>query len=83
MSVKDDGLQDGPGNRAGWRNPVSFLITYLREVVVETRRVRWPTRSETFRYTFIVVSICIVMFVLTYGFDALVTQGFKLLGIGQ
>lgn len=81
--MKDDGLQGGAGKRTGWGNPLLFLVTYLREVVAETRRVRWPTRSETFRYTFIVVAICVVMFVLTYGFDALVTQGFKLLGIGQ
>ena len=83
VSVKDDGLPGDAGKRAGGINVFSFLFTYLREVIVEAKRVRWPTRSETFRYTLIVVGICVVLFLLTFGFDWLVTRGFYLLGIGR
>lgn len=57
--------------------------SYFRDVVVETKKVRWPTRKELFQYTVTVVVVCVVMFLLTYAFDVLVTEGFKLAGIGS
>lgn len=57
-------------------------LGYFREVIAEVKKVRWPNRKEMVNYTATVIVICVVMFVLTFAFDLLVTQGFKLLGIG-
>ena len=35
------------------------IITYFKEVRVEIKKVNWPTRSETTRYTLIVLGISI------------------------
>ncbi|PWI58983.1 preprotein translocase subunit SecE [Sulfoacidibacillus thermotolerans] len=59
------------------------MVGYFRGVVEEVKKVRWPTRKELVSYTITVVIVCTVMFVLTYGFDLLVTRGFELLGIGN
>ena len=62
---------------------VHWLGTYFRDVVVETKKARWPNRKDMLSYTVTVVAICVVMFVLTYAFDLLVTEGFKAIGIGS
>lgn len=33
------------------------LITFLKEVILEMKKVNWPTRRETLRYTLIVIGI--------------------------
>lgn len=32
------------------------IITFLKEVRLEMRKVNWPTRQETLRYTLIVIA---------------------------
>lgn len=57
-------------------------LSYFRGVWSELKKVRWPTRKELLSYTATVVAVCVIMFILTYLFDLLVTKGFQLLGIG-
>jgi len=59
------------------------MVSYFAEVWSELKKVRWPNRKELLHYTVTVVSVCVIMFVLTYIFDLLVTQGLQLLGIGK
>ncbi|MCH8741913.1 preprotein translocase subunit SecE [Patescibacteria group bacterium] len=33
------------------------LITYLKEVYLETKKVSWPTRQQTLNYTLIVIAL--------------------------
>ena len=66
-----------------FRGKLGQGISYFREVVVETKKVRWPNRKELTSYTITVVLVCLVVFLLTYGFDVLVTKGFQALGIGN
>ena len=33
------------------------IITFLKEVRLEMKKVNWPTRQETIRYTVIVIGI--------------------------
>lgn len=33
------------------------LITYLKEVYLETKKVNWPTRQQTLNYTLIVIAL--------------------------
>jgi preprotein translocase subunit SecE len=35
------------------------IISFLKEVRIEMKRVNWPTRKETIKYTLIVVGISI------------------------
>ena len=83
-------MEEGRARGKRWVGVVTFprtvvggAITYLREVVGEMKRVRWPNRKELVGYTVSVVAVCVAVFILTYAFDLLVTEGFKLLGIGQ
>jgi len=37
------------------------LITFLKEVRLEIKKVNWPTRDETVRYTLIVIGIMVAV----------------------
>jgi preprotein translocase subunit SecE len=37
------------------------LITFLKEVRLEMKKVNWPTRDETVRYTLIVIGIMVAV----------------------
>lgn len=46
------------------------IITFLKEVRLEMKRVNWPTRAETFKYTLIVIgfSVAVAVFLGTLDF---------------
>lgn len=46
------------------------FFTLLREAVVETRRVVWPTRQETVQTTLVVVGFVFVTALILWGLDA-------------
>ena len=46
--------------------------TFLREVKTETKRVNWPTREETIRYTLIVVGVSLVVAAYLGGLDVII-----------
>ncbi len=54
-------------------NIFTKLITYLKEVKLEVKKVNWPTREETFKYTLIVLGISIVVASFLGSFDAFFT----------
>lgn len=35
------------------------LITYLKDVRIELKKVNWPTRKQATKYTLIVIGVCI------------------------
>ena len=45
------------------------LITFLKEVRAELKKVTWPTRQETIRYTFMVIIISVATAVFLGGID--------------
>lgn len=49
------------------------IMTYLREARLELKKVSWPTREQTIRYTVAVILTSIVLAVFLGGFDALFT----------
>jgi len=51
------------------RNLPSRLITFLREVRVEMKKVNWPTRDETVKFTLIVIIASAVVALFLSGFD--------------
>ncbi len=58
-------------------NPVNDLISYVRNSIAELKKVTWPTKQQTIRYSVMVVSVSVgvaVFFaVLDFGFSRLVT----------
>ncbi len=37
------------------------IITFLKEVKLEMKKVNWPTRKETIRYTLIVIGVSAIV----------------------
>jgi len=50
------------------------IQTFLKEVFLEMRKVNWPTRQETLRYTLIVIGVSVGTAILLGGFDFLFTR---------
>ena len=50
-------------------NPIARLVTYVRQVVAELRKVIWPTRNELITYTTVVLVFVVIMATLVALFD--------------
>ena len=46
-------------------------INFLKEVRVELKRVTWPTRKQTIKYTFIVIGFSLAVAAFLGGLDFL------------
>jgi preprotein translocase subunit SecE len=55
---------DGPA-----RNPVLFVINYIKQVVAELRKVIWPNRKQMISYTSVVLVFLFFMVALISGVD--------------
>lgn len=60
------------------REAVGNAGQYLREVRGELRRVQWPDRMQTVRLTSVVIVASVLVSVLIWGFDNLVSSLMKL-----
>lgn len=49
------------------------ITAYLKEVRLEMKKVNWPTRQETLRYTLIVIGISLAVAIFLGGIDFLFT----------
>ncbi len=54
-------------------NIVSKLTTYLKEVRLEMKKVNWPAREQTIRYTLIVIGVSLVVATYLGGLDIIFT----------
>ncbi|MDD5606594.1 MAG: preprotein translocase subunit SecE [Candidatus Pacebacteria bacterium] len=45
------------------------IIIFLKEVKQELKKVTWPTKQETIKYTVIVIGASLVIAVILGGFD--------------
>jgi len=52
---------------------IAKIITFLKEVRLEMKKVNWPTREKTIKYTLIVVGISAVIAAYLGGLDILFT----------
>ncbi|PIP24571.1 MAG: preprotein translocase subunit SecE [Candidatus Nealsonbacteria bacterium CG10_big_fil_rev_8_21_14_0_10_36_228] len=48
---------------------ISKITTFLKEVRLEMKKVNWPTREETIRYTLIVIGISVAVAIFLGGLD--------------
>lgn len=56
------------------KNIPDKIITYLKEVKVEMKKVNWPTREQTLRYTLIVIGISVAVAAFLGGLDFIFTS---------
>lgn len=49
------------------------IATFLKEVRVEMKKVNWPTRRETTRYTLIVIGASVIVAAYLGGLDFVLT----------
>lgn len=54
-------------------------ILYIKESREELKKVSWPTRQTTVRYTLIVVGACLVIGFVIGGLDFIFTKGLETL----
>ena len=45
------------------------LVSFLKEVKLEIKKVNWPTRQETIKYTLMVIGVCFTVAVFLGGLD--------------
>jgi preprotein translocase subunit SecE len=51
----------------------SKVITFLKEVKLELKKVNWPTRKETVKYTLIVIGVSAAVAAFLGGLDFIFT----------
>jgi len=51
----------------------SKIITFLKEVKLEIKKINWPTRQQTVRYTLIVIGVSVVVAIFLGGLDFIFT----------
>ena len=61
--------------RAGITTAIPRLITFIKQVVAELRKVIWPTRQELITYTSVVLVFVVIMVLLVAAFDFAFTKG--------
>ena len=65
-------------NRVNLLGFVSKIITFLKEVKLEMKKVNWPTRENVIRYTLIVIvsSLVVAIFLggLDFGFSSILNK---------
>lgn len=49
------------------------ITTFLKEVRVELRKVNWPTRKQTIKYTLIIIGVSFAVAIFLGGLDSLFT----------
>ena len=55
------------------KNIPNKVTTFLKEVKVEMKKVNWPDKKTTLRYTLIVLGVSLVVAIYLGGLDVLFT----------
>ena len=55
------------------KNIPNKITIFLKEVKLEMKKVNWPTRKETIRYTLIVIGVSIGVAIFLGGLDFIFT----------
>jgi len=52
---------------------IKKIINYLKEVRLEMKKINWPTKKETLKYTLLVIGVSLTIAVFLGLFDFLFT----------
>ena len=50
---------------------INKIIAFLKEVHLEVKKINWPSRRETLRYTFVVIAVSVAVAAFLGALDAL------------
>jgi preprotein translocase subunit SecE len=53
------------------------IIAFFEDAVKEMEKVTWPTRAELFESTRVVIAVCLLIAVFTWGVDFLVSKALQ------
>lgn len=53
------------------------LIAFFQDAVKEMEKVTWPTREELFESTRVVIAVCLLIAVFTWGVDFIVSKALQ------
>ena len=68
--MAENAIEEAPRTREGAsRNPFVRLVAFLKEVLVELRKVVTTTRKELIRYTLVVLVFVVFMMLFVSGLD--------------
>ncbi len=67
--VRKKAESGGGSGASGGRNPIAWIVKFLREVVSEMKKVIWPTKQEWFTYTVVVLVFIVVILGIATGLD--------------
>ena len=56
------------------KNIPNRIITFLKEAKLELKKVNWPTRQETLKFTLIVVVISVLVAAFLGGLDVIFSK---------
>ena len=51
-----------------------MVLDYFREVKVELRKVSWPTRAQTKKYTILVIVVSVIVGIYLTGLDYILSK---------
>lgn len=54
------------------------LITYIKESLAEMKKVTWPSKKETYRYTVLVIVLSLAVAAFLGALDYIFNFGFQL-----
>jgi preprotein translocase subunit SecE len=71
----EDIVANARTDRARSRGPIGRVMLFLRQVMVELRKVVTPTRKELFNYTAVVLVFVIIMMAIVSALDLVFGYG--------
>ena len=75
MTDIDTSEPSSPDARRRRGNIFSRIALFIRQIIVELRKVIWPTRKELIAYTTVVIVFVLVMAGIIAAFDFVFTRG--------
>jgi preprotein translocase subunit SecE len=58
-------------------NPIKWLASYINESKEEMKKVTWPSRKETMKYSMIVIVLSLLIAGFFGGLDWILNQGLE------
>lgn len=58
-------------------NPLQWLWRYINESREELRKVTWPNRQETTKYSILVIVLCLLLALFFGGLDWVLNKGLE------
>ena len=75
MTDTDVSNERSGGSARPRKGPFGRLALFIRQVIVELRKVIWPTRKELIAYTTVVIVFVSIIAGIIAGFDYVFTRG--------